>query len=38
MLINVCIEDVSHLGELIAIFWQMGETPPYLGWSRFISQ
>lgn len=36
VLIHTCIEDISHLGELIAIFWQMEQNPPFLSWSRFL--
>jgi uncharacterized damage-inducible protein DinB len=36
LLIDLCIEDISHMGELIAIFWQMDEKPPFLSWYHFI--
>jgi hypothetical protein len=36
LLIDVCIEDISHMGELIAIFWQMDEKPSFLSWYHFI--
>ncbi|MFH0897723.1 MAG: DinB family protein [Candidatus Bathyarchaeota archaeon] len=38
MLVNIVIEDASHMGELIALMWQFDKQPPFLGWSSFIEQ
>ncbi|MFQ6074929.1 MAG: DinB family protein [Candidatus Bathyarchaeia archaeon] len=38
VLVFVAIENVSHMGELIAILWQIDREPPYLSWSRFLEQ
>lgn len=36
LLVDVCIEDISHVGELIALFWQMEEKPLFLSWYHFV--
>jgi uncharacterized damage-inducible protein DinB len=32
VLIHVFEEEVHHRGELIALLWQMGIDPPFMGW------
>jgi len=32
VLIHVFEEEVHHRGELIALLWQMGIEPPWMGW------
>lgn len=38
VLVQVAIENISHLGELIALMWQFDKQPPFLGWSAFLEQ
>ncbi|MCJ7718632.1 DinB family protein [Candidatus Bathyarchaeota archaeon] len=38
VLINVAIEDACHMGELIALMWQIDKEPPFLSWSAFVEQ
>jgi len=38
ILVQVAIEATSHMGELIAILWQVDKQPPFLNWSTFIEQ
>jgi uncharacterized damage-inducible protein DinB len=38
MLIDVFQEETHHLGEFIAILWQMKIEPPHLGWGRYINK
>jgi uncharacterized damage-inducible protein DinB len=37
-LFNVFQEEIHHFGEFIALLWQMGVTPPHLGWTRYIAR
>jgi len=37
VLIHLFQEEIHHLGELIALLWQMNIEPPHLGWSRYIN-
>ena len=36
--LQVTIEAASHMGEFIAIMWQMDVQPPYLNWASFLEQ
>lgn len=36
VLVQLAIENISHLGELIAILWQIDKQPPFLSWSSFL--
>ena len=38
VLVHVAIENISHMGELIALMWQFDKQPPFLGWSAFLEQ
>ena len=38
VLVQVAIENISHLGELIALMWQFDKQPPFLSWSTFLEQ
>ena len=38
VLITLAIEDISHMGELIALMWQFDKQPPFLSWSDFIEK
>jgi len=38
VLVAVAVEDASHMGELIAILWQIDRQPPFLSWSSFLEQ
>ncbi|MDQ1280475.1 MAG: hypothetical protein QG670_1738 [Thermoproteota archaeon] len=38
VLVQVSIENISHLGELIALMWQFDKQPPFLSWSAFLEQ
>jgi uncharacterized damage-inducible protein DinB len=35
VLLYLLIEDISHYGELIALFWQINVEPPFLSWHHF---
>lgn len=37
-LLNVFQEEIHHFGEFIALLWQMGVTPPHMGWTRYITR
>ena len=37
MLIHLFQEETHHIGEFIALLWQMNIEPPHLGWARFIN-
>ncbi len=30
-------EETHHRGEFIALLWQMGVTPPHMGWLQYLS-
>lgn len=36
VLVHIAIETASHMGELIAILWQIDKQPPFLSWSGFL--
>jgi hypothetical protein len=38
VLITLAIEDIAHMGELIALMWQFDKQPPFLSWSDFIEK
>lgn len=38
ILVFVAIENISHMGELIAVLWQMDKQPPFLSWANFLHQ
>jgi len=38
VLLQVAIENISHMGELIALLWQFDKEPPFLQWRDFIEQ
>ena len=38
ILIQIAIENISHMGEFIAIMWQFDKQPPFLSWSAFLEQ
>lgn len=38
IIVQIAIEAASHMGELIAILWQVDKQPPFLGWSAFLEQ
>ena len=38
MLIHLFQEEIHHLGEFIALLWQMKIEPPHLGWARYINR
>ena len=31
-------EEIHHIGEFIALLWQMDIEPPHLGWARYINK
>ena len=31
-------EEIHHIGEFIALLWQMNIEPPHLGWAKYISR
>ena len=37
MLIHLFQEETHHMGEFIALLWQMNIEPPHLGWAKFIN-
>ena len=37
-LIHLFQEEIHHIGELIALLWQMGESPPHMGWLQYINK
>lgn len=38
LLVQVAIENIAHMGELIAIMWQIDKQPPFISWSSFLEQ
>jgi uncharacterized damage-inducible protein DinB len=38
VLIHVVLEVVTHMGELIALLWQIDEDFPFLSWGSFLDQ
>jgi len=38
MLIHLFQEEIHHLGEFIALLWQMKIEPPHLGWARYLNK
>ena len=32
----VAIENIYHLGEIEALFYQMGREPPFLAWTNYL--
>ena len=38
VLVNAALEDAYHMGELIALMWQLDKEPPFLSWSEFVEQ
>jgi uncharacterized damage-inducible protein DinB len=37
-LIHLFQEETHHLGELIALLWQIDVRPPHMGWIQYINQ
>ena len=37
-LIHLFQEEIHHLGELIALLWQIGIKPPHMGWIQYINK
>ena len=37
-LIHLFQEEIHHIGELIALLWQMGVSPPHIGWLHYINK
>ena len=37
-LIHLFQEEIHHIGELIALLWQMGVSPPHIGWLQYINK
>jgi uncharacterized damage-inducible protein DinB len=37
-LIHAFQEETHHRGEIIALLWQMGVSPPHMGWTQYINQ
>ena len=37
-LIHLFQEEIHHIGELIALLWQMGVSPPHMGWLQYINK
>jgi uncharacterized damage-inducible protein DinB len=37
ILIHLFQEEIHHIGEFIALLWQMKIEPPHLGWARYIN-
>ena len=38
MLIDIFQEEIHHIGEFIALLWQMEIEPPHVGWARYINR
>ena len=36
VLIHLFQEEIHHMGEFIALLWQMDIEPPHLGWAKYI--
>jgi len=37
-LIHLFQEETHHIGELIALLWQIDVSPPHMGWIQYINQ
>lgn len=37
-LIHLFQEEIHHIGELMALLWQMGVSPPHIGWLQYINK
>ena len=37
-LVHFFQEEMHHRGEFIALLWQMGVTPPHVGWIQYVNQ
>lgn len=37
LLIHLFQEEIHHIGEFIALLWQMNIEPPPLGWAKYIN-
>ena len=37
-LIHLFQEEIHHMGEFIALLWQMDIEPPHLGWAKYINK
>jgi len=38
MLIHLFQEEIHHMGEFIALLWQMEIEPPHMGWAKYINK
>lgn len=38
VLIHLFQEEIHHIGEFIALLWQMDIEPPHLGWAKYINR
>ncbi|MCJ7633368.1 DinB family protein [Candidatus Bathyarchaeota archaeon] len=38
ILIHVAVENIYHMGEMEAIFYQLDKQPPFLDWSGFLQE
>lgn len=38
VIIQVAVENISHMGELITLMWQLDKQPPFLSWANFLEQ
>jgi len=38
VLIHLFQEGIHHMGEFIALLWQMDIEPPHLGWAKYINK
>jgi len=37
-LIHLFQEEIHHIGELVALLWQMDIRPPHMGWLQYINK
>ena len=38
VLIHLFQEEIHHMGEFIALLWQMDIEPPHLGWAKYLNK
>ena len=38
ILVHIGVENIYHMGEMEAIFYQMDKQPPFLDWSGFLQE
>lgn len=36
-LVHLFQEEIHHIGELMALLWQMDISPPFMGWNQYLS-